>query len=58
MVPTNHGKLMALVCKMLLALVPSDGLKYKIWKFAEKQMTKYKFRKVSILQSSVQDRVI
>ena len=42
MVPTNHGKLMALVCKMLLALVPSDGLKYKIWKFAEKQMTKYK----------------
>lgn len=42
MVPVNHGKLMSFVCKMLLCLVPSEKMKYRIWKYAEKQMTKYK----------------
>lgn len=41
MVPVNHGKPMAALCKILLSIVPSDKLKYKIWKFAEKQMSKY-----------------
>lgn len=42
MVPVNHGKAMALICKILLGIVPGDKLKNKIWKFAEKQMSKYK----------------
>ena len=42
MVPVNHGKLISLVGKFLLSIVPSDKLKYKIWKFAEKEMSKYK----------------
>lgn len=42
MVPVNHGKLVSAVSKVLLSIVPGDNLKYKIWKFAEKQMSKYK----------------
>lgn len=42
MVPTNHGKFMAIACKILLSIVPGKKLKYKLWKFAEKQMSKYK----------------
>ena len=41
MIPVNHGKFMALVCKFLLSIVPSNKLKNKIWKFAQKQMSKY-----------------
>lgn len=42
LVPENHGKLMGLLGKIALVLVPSSKLKYKIWRFAEKQMTKYR----------------
>lgn len=42
MVPVNHGKLVSIIGKILLNIVPSDKLKYKIWKFAEKKMSKYK----------------
>ena len=42
MVPVNHGKLVSAVSRVLLSIVPSDNLKYKVWKFAEKQMSKYK----------------
>lgn len=42
MVPVNHGKLVSAVSKVLLSIVPGDNLKYKVWKFAEKQMSKYK----------------
>ena len=41
MVPVNHGKMMSLICKVLLGIVPGNKLKNKIWKFAEKQMSKY-----------------
>lgn len=41
-VPVNHGKIMKFACKILLAVVPSNKLKFKLWKFAEKQMSKYK----------------
>ena len=41
MVPVNHGKIMSAICKILLGIIPCDKLKYKIWKFAEKQMSKY-----------------
>lgn len=39
-VPTNHGKIMNLGSKILLKIIPKK-LRYKIWKFAEKNMTKY-----------------
>lgn len=40
-VPQNHGGIIALGSKVLLAIVPSKALRYKIWKHAEKHMTKY-----------------
>ncbi len=42
LVPENHGKLMGLIGKAALAMVPSSKLRYKIWHFAEKQMTRYR----------------
>lgn len=41
LVPENHGKKVAFIGKLALSLVPSKKLRYRIWKFAEKQMTKY-----------------
>lgn len=41
LVPENHGKKIALVGKIALAIVPSRRIRYCIWRFAEKQMTKY-----------------
>lgn len=40
-VPSNHGKTVALCGKIALLIVPSKKLRYKIWKFAERKMTKY-----------------
>lgn len=42
LVPENHGKIMELLGKAALAIIPSFKLRYKIWRFAEKQMTKYR----------------
>lgn len=39
-IPTNHGNLMKWGSKLLLSLT-SKKLRYKIWKKAEKEMTKY-----------------
>ena len=41
-VPENHGGLMRLGSRVLLGMVPSRRLRYKIWRFAERHMTKYK----------------
>ena len=41
-VPVNHGKLVSFVARLLLFMVPGKSLKFKIWKFAENQMSKYK----------------
>ena len=41
LVPVNHGWLIQLASKVLLAAVPDRRLRYRIWCFAEKQMTKY-----------------
>lgn len=41
MVPVNHGRLVSFICKILLGIVPSEQLKNKIWKYSEKQMSKY-----------------
>lgn len=41
-VPINHGKAIALGGKFLLTLVSSRSIRYKIWRIAEKKMTKYR----------------
>lgn len=41
-VPVNHGKFMTTLGKMALALVPFKKMRYHIWTFAKKQMTKYR----------------
>ena len=40
-IPEKHGGMMKLGSQALLALVPSKKLRYKIWKKAEAEMTKY-----------------
>ena len=40
-IPEKHGGMMKLGSQVLLALVPSKKLRYKIWKKAEAEMTKY-----------------
>ncbi len=42
MVPTNHGKAVSILGKCILSCFPSPKLRYKIWKYAQSQMTKYK----------------
>ena len=41
-IPEKHGRLLALGSKILLAAVPSKKLRYRIWKLAEKKMSRYK----------------
>lgn len=38
----KHGKVKKFISKSLLKIVSSSKIRYKIWKFSEKQMTKYK----------------
>lgn len=40
--PVNHGRLVNFCGRVLLGLVPSRKLRYKIWQFAERQMSKHK----------------
>ncbi|MCH5304627.1 MAG: LicD family protein [Ruminococcus sp.] len=40
-VPEKHGGIMAIGSKILLGIFRSYKIRKKIWKFAEKQMTKY-----------------
>ncbi|NLJ32025.1 MAG: 2-C-methyl-D-erythritol 4-phosphate cytidylyltransferase [Clostridiales bacterium] len=41
LVPENHGGATALAGRLLLGAVPSRRLRYRIWRFAERQMTRY-----------------
>ena len=41
-VPTNHGKLIHLAGKGILGIFRSKRLRYRIWKAAEKRMSKYR----------------
>lgn len=41
-IPENHGRLMNMLGKLALSIVPSGKIRYHIWHFAEKQMTKYR----------------
>lgn len=40
--PQKHGGLKKKVSKILLSIFSSSKVRYKIWKFAEKKMTRYK----------------
>lgn len=42
-VPEKHGGMMATGSKVLLSTFSSPKIRYKIWRFAEKQMSKYSF---------------
>lgn len=42
-VPNNQGKLTKAIAPLMLALVPTKQGKFKLWKFAEKKMSKYDF---------------
>ncbi len=41
-IPENHGGTMKMLGKIALGVVPFRKMRYLIWKFAEKQMIKYK----------------
>ena len=41
--PNNQGILIRYLAKILLGIVKSPKLRYKIWRFCEKQMTKYNY---------------
>lgn len=41
LIPENHGKFLRLAGRLALAVVPSKKMRYRIWRLAEKQMTKY-----------------
>ena len=43
-VPKNHGIIPKIFSKILLSIIPSDRLKFKIARFCEKQMSKYKIK--------------
>ena len=42
MAPKNHGKIVTLVGKIMLLIIPIKSLRWKIVKLAEKRMTRYK----------------
>ena len=43
MIPVNHGKMLQCIGRFLLFCVPSEKMRYRIWKTAEKYMKKYKW---------------
>lgn len=43
-IPEKHGRFMKLACKILLGIVPSQKLRYRIWRFCEKQMAKFSIK--------------
>ena len=47
--PRNHGRLVCAAGQVLLAIAPSKGLRYKLWKMAERKMTKYPIDKCSYI---------
>lgn len=40
-IPKNHGKLLEIVCSVLLNVAKGPKKKYHIWRYAEDRMTKY-----------------
>ena len=48
-VPQNHGTFFAKLGKIMLGIAPSQLNKYHVWKFAEKQMTKYNEQETGVV---------
>lgn len=48
-VPVNHGKAVSVAGKIALTLVPSKKLRYKLWKLAERKMTKYPIKECNYI---------
>lgn len=48
-VPVNHGKAVSVAGKIALTLVPSKKLRYKLWKLAERKMTKYSIKECNYI---------
>ena len=44
LVPVNHGKLVTMVGTLMLRIVPDKRMRYRIWNYAQRQMTKYSIR--------------
>ncbi|MBQ6973442.1 MAG: LicD family protein, partial [Oscillospiraceae bacterium] len=44
LVPEHHGKPVALLGRLLLAAVPSAGARYRLWRMAERRMSRYPIR--------------
>lgn len=42
--PDNQGKLARVLSKIILKLIPSPGIRYRLWSYSEKQMTKYQIK--------------
>lgn len=40
--PNSQGKFLRVLTKIILTLIPFKNIRYYIWKYCEKQMTKYK----------------
>ena len=49
LVPTNHGRTIQTIGRILLGLVPGKHLRYLIWSFAEKRMTRYSISECDFL---------
>lgn len=49
-VPENHGKLASFFSKLLLGIFKKKKTRNKIWRFAEKQMTKYNIEDTEYLK--------
>ena len=48
-VPANHGGLMAFGAKMLLSLFEGKRTRYKIWRYAERKMSRYSISECDLI---------
>ena len=48
-VPQNHGGVLAAGSKVLLGCIRGAGLRYKIWTYAEKKMSKYRIKDCDLI---------
>ncbi|MDR3052846.1 MAG: LicD family protein [Coriobacteriales bacterium] len=46
-IPKKHGGLLAWGSRILLSIIRAPGLRYRIWRYAERQMSKHRFGSTS-----------
>jgi lipopolysaccharide cholinephosphotransferase len=51
--PNSQGKTLRLLTKIILTLIPFKNIRYYIWKYSEKQMTKYKLEECKYVSEMV-----